>query len=141
MSIVEHQFLSFKNVLSYTSVVDETAVNDFAKSVEDNLCVLGLQQSGKILLTHKSPFTEFIIPVDKSFKSNEHFEFKSEFKLVNAVRARHYGNFENIYKAVRELMDYINKNSLTPVTSPYYSIQDTQSNIFDIYIGISENVL
>ena len=64
-----------------------------------------------------------------------------EVKLVNAVRARHYGSFLSIENKVEELHTYIAEHSLLPITQPYFIVQDIQNDIFDVYIGISENVL
>ncbi len=84
---------------------------------------------------------EFIIPINDSFPSNQHYRYKAKFKLVNAVRARHYGSFLNIGDKVEELYAYIAARSLQAITQPYFIVRDIQNGIFDVYIGISENVL
>ena len=136
MQVIEHQFLHYRNVLSYITQIDDDDIG-----VKNNICVLDLKLNGKIVFTKKDNFMEFVIPVNKKFTSNQHYEFKSEFKLVNAVRVRHYGSFSTIKNKVDDLKAYIEEHSLTPVTQPYYMIQDCKNEIYDVFIGISENIL
>ena len=141
MQVIEHQFLHYRNVLSYITQIDDDDISFFVVGVKNNICVLDLKLNGKIVFTKKDNFMEFVIPVNKKFTSNQHYEFKSEFKLVNAVRARHYGSFSTIKNKVDDLKAYIEEHSLTPVTQPYYMIQDCKNEIYDVFIGISENIL
>lgn len=82
-----------------------------------------------------------MIPVDKRFVSNKHYRCKPEFKLVNAIRTRHYGSFDSIQDEVEELKKYIQDHSLLPATPPYFIVQDIKNKIYDVYIGINENIL
>lgn len=141
MQVIEHQYLHYKNVLVYETVVAPESISGIVNGIPDSLSVLGLQLNGKIILTYKSNCIEFIIPVNESFSSNQHYWYKPEFKLVNAVRARHYGSFLNIGDKVEELYAYIAGRSFQSITQPYFIVQDMQNGIFDVYIGISENVL
>ena len=141
MQVIEHQYLHYKNVLVYETEVDPEAISGIVNGLPDSLSVLGLQLNGKIIMTYKGNCMEFIIPVNGSFSSNQHYQYKAEFKLVNAVRARHYGSFLNIGDKVDELYTYIAERSLQSITQPYFIVQDMQNGIFDVYIGISENVL
>lgn len=120
---------------------DYGGVEDFAKRIDYSLDVVNLSRDGKIVITQKSPFIEFLIPVDKRFSSNKHYRYKPEFKLVNAIRTRHYGSFDSIQNKVEELKEYIQNHSLSPVTPPYYIVQDLKNKIYDVYIGINENIL
>ena len=86
---------------------DYGGVEDFAKRIDYSLDVVNLSRDGKIVITQKSPFIEFLIPVDKRFSSNKHYRYKPEFKLVNAIRTRHYGSFDSIQNKVEELKEYI----------------------------------
>ena len=85
MQVIEHQFLHYRNVLSYITQIDDDDISFFVVGVKNNICVLDLKLNGKIVFTKKDNFMEFVIPVNKKFTSNQHYEFKSEFKLVNAV--------------------------------------------------------
>ncbi|MCM1508667.1 MAG: hypothetical protein NC177_16290 [Ruminococcus flavefaciens] len=109
--------------------------------LSDNLSVLKLKQTGKAIFTVVDSFVEFNIPVDTVFQDNSHFQYKPEFKLVNAVRARHYGSFDDIKKRVIELNQYIENASLNSVTQPYFIAQDVVNGVYDVWIGIDENVL
>jgi len=141
MQVIEHQYLHYKNVLVYETEVDPETISSIVKGIPDSLSVLGLQLNGKIILTYKGNCMEFIIPVNESFSSNQHYQYKPEFKLVNAVRARHYGSFLNIGDKVEELYTYIAEHLLQSITQPYFIVRDIHNGIFDVYIGISENVL
>ena len=141
MPVVECQYLHYKNILCLEMKLDCIKVEEFAKKIDYSLDILNLSRSGKIVITQKSPFIEFLIPVDKCFPSNEYYSYKPEFKLVNAVRARHYGSFESIDSKVEELNEYIHDFSLSPITQPYFIIQDLKNEIYDVYIGINENIL
>lgn len=141
MQVIEHQYLHYKNVLVYETEVDPETISSIVKGIPDSLSVLGLQLNGKVIMTYTGNSLKFIIPVNESFSSNQHYQYKTEFKLVNAVRARHYGSFLNIGDKVEELYTYIAERSLQSITQPYFIVQDMQNGIFDVYIGISENVL
>ena len=72
---------------------------------------------------------------------SKHYRYKPEFKLVNAIRTRHYGSFDSIQNKVEELKKYIQDQSFLPATPPYFIVQDIKNNIYDVYIGINENIL
>ncbi len=141
MQVIEHQYLHYKNVLVYETEVDPETISGIVNGIPDSLSVLGLQLNGKVIMTYTGNSLKFIIPVNESFSSNQHYQYKPEFKLVNAVRVRHYGSFLNIGDKVDELYTYIAERSLQSITQPYFIVQDMQNGIFDVYIGISENVL
>lgn len=141
MQVIEHQYLQYKNVLTFKTKIDNTPISDFINRISENINVLNLKQNGKIVFTQKSSYTEFIIPIDREIVSNEFYKFKSVFKFVNALRIRHYGSFEKIGNKVEILNKYIKLHSLYPITQPYFIVQDCENEIYDVYIGISENVL
>ena len=116
MQVIEHQFLHYRNVLSYITQIDDDDISFFVVGVKNNICVLDLKLNGKIVFTKKDNFMEF-------------------------VRVRHYGSFSTIKNKVDDLKAYIEEHSLTPVTQPYYMIQDCKNEIYDVFIGISENIL
>ena len=141
MPIIEHQYLHYKNVLCFEMQLNYGEIEDFAKRIDYSLDVLDLSRDGKTVITQKSPFIEFLVPVNKSFPNNKHYCCKPEFKLVNAIRTRHYGSFDSIQNKVEELKKYIEEHSLLPATPPYFIVQDIKNNIYDVYIGINENIL
>lgn len=141
MPVFEHQYIHYKNVLSYTAEINEDSFADFIKGISRHICVLGFNIIGKIAFTQKGELTEFIIPVDRSFTGTQHYLYKSEFKLVNAVKIRHFGEISDISRKMSELNAYIEENFLMPLTSPYVIVQDIEHSVFDVYIGIDENIL
>ena len=138
---VEHQMLSYDYVLSYQTKVDDKMVPNMLSSIKANISVIDLKICGNIIITKHDETTEFLIPVDRKFEGNQHYVFKPGFKLVNAVRQRYYGNFDEIDTGLKELNSYISEQSLTPITSPYIMEIDSDNGVYDIFIGISENVL
>lgn len=141
MSAVEHQFLNYRNVLSYTINIDDSNLFDYVSGIHNSINTLNYEINGKIVLTQKNGQTEFIIPVNRDFPSTQSYKYKKEFKLVNAVRIRHYGSYRTIAETVDELKTYIHQHSLTPITQPYFVVQDRKVEIYDVLIGVSENIL
>lgn len=141
MQIIEHQYLHFKNLLTFETDLDYAVIPDFTKGIAASLNVLDLKLNGSIIFKINRSNIQFIIPVDKKFKSNDHYKYKDEIKIVNAVRVRHYGDIKEIKKTVESLSDYIIHNCMQAVTPPYYTVNEFQNDVYDVYIGISENVL
>ena len=138
---VEHQMLSHEYVLSYQTKVDDKMIPNMLSSIRKNISVIDLEICGSIILNKRNGTTEFLIPVDRKFEGNQHYVFKPGFKLVNAVRQRYYGSFDNIDTGLKELNSYISEHSLTPITLPYIMEIDSDNGVYDIFIGMSENVL
>ena len=67
MQVIEHQFLHYRNVLSYITQIDDDDISFFVVGVKNNICVLDLKLNGKIVFTKKDNFMEFVIPVNKKF--------------------------------------------------------------------------
>lgn len=141
MQIFEHQYLHYKNLLTFETDIDYAAIPKFTKGIAASLDVLQLKQTGNILFKIDPEAIQFMIPVDRSFVNCEHYKFKEEFKIVNAVRARHYGDIKNINKVVDSLSEYIQVHSMEAITPPYYFVNEVQSDVYDVFIGVSENIL
>lgn len=138
---IEHQVLSHEYVLSYQTKVDDKIIPDMLRSIKENISVIDLELRGNIIITRQDGITEFLIPVDRKFEGNQHYVFKPGFKLVNAVRQRYYGSFDSIDIGLKELSSYISEHCLIPITNPYIMEMDSDNSVYDIFIGISENVL
>ena len=133
--------LKAEKVLSHCADVSDDLVPQMLKGIKENISVLKFNICGDIIVAKQNSGIEFLVPIDREFCSNEHYRFKERVMLVNAARIRHYGSFGTIRKSLPELNDYITKNSLTPITAPYIVERDSTDNAYDIYIGISENVI
>ena len=138
--VIEHQTLKAEKLLSHCANVSDDFVPQMLKWIRDNISVLKFQICGDIIVLKQNGYLVFFIPIDKEFDSNEHYSFKELIKLVNAARLRHYGSFGKIQSSLDELNDYITQKKLTPITEPYIVERDHMDNVYDIYIGISENV-
>lgn len=139
--VIEHQTLKAEKVLSHCADVSDDLVPQMLKGIKENISVLKFDICGDIIVAKRNGGTEFLVPINREFRSNEHYSFKERVLLVNAARLRHYGSFGTICKSLAELNDYIEKKSLTPITAPYIVERDLSDNAYDIYIGISENIV
>lgn len=131
--------LKLEKILSQKTDISDDVVPQMLEHIRKNISVLGFQICGDIVVAKQDKFLEFLIPVDKEFDSNEHYSFKERIKLVNAARLRHYDSFSKIQKSLDKLNNYITEKKLTPITVPYIVERDNLDNVYDIYIGISEN--
>lgn len=141
MSVVEHQMLNYEKVISYTTTVELVKIPDLIKGIINNTDALGLQVCGKVIVAIKEDGYEFIIPVDKEICGCGSYEYKPQFKLTNALRMRHCGPFVNICDSLTELNKVIHARKLCAITEPYVVAYDIDLSVYDIYIGISENIL
>lgn len=139
--VVEHQTISAEQILSYCTDVNDDKIPQMLKSIKENISVLGFQICGNIIVAKHNSFIELLIPVDREFESTDDYEFKKRIKLVNAVRLRHYDSFCSIQKSLVELNSYISQNNLLPITSPYIVERTDSDRAYDVYIGISENIV
>ena len=139
--VIEHQTLTAEKVLSHCADVSDDLVPQMLRGIKENISVLKFDICGDIIVAMRNDGTEFLVPINREFLSNEHYSFKERVMLVNAARLRHYGSFGTIRKSIAELNNYIEKKSLTPITAPYIVERDSSDNAYDIYIGISENIV
>ncbi len=128
-------------MLSHCADVSDDLVPQMLRGIKENISVLKFDICGDIIVAKRNDGTEFLVPINREFLSNEHYSFKERVMLVNAARLRHYGSFGTIRKSIAELNNYIEKKSLTPITAPYIVERDSSDNAYDIYIGISENIV
>lgn len=141
MQVFEHQYLHYKNLLTFEADLNLAAISDYIKGIAAGLNLLNLRQNGCVIIKINATNVRFFIPVDKKFKSCDHYEYKDEIKIVNAVRLRHYGKFKEIEKSTKNLSEYIKHYAMQAVTPPYIIVNEFQHDVYDVFIGISENVL
>ena len=89
---------------------------------------------------------EVLIPVNREPESCPQYENKPVFKLLNAVSARHEGDFADMHRIEDGLRAYVADRDYQVITNPYYSIvrldlDRSGSAIIDIYLGINSNIL
>lgn len=149
MQILEYQSLYQQNLLSYKLHLPREQVPSVIRHMLNNIESLGIKPAGKIIFTediYQYKNIEILIPVDKSFASCEQFEKKAAFRLINAVSARHEGDFSALEKTEQKLLQVIRERACQMITVPYYNIirldpENLSSTIIDIYIGINYNLL
>lgn len=139
--IFEHQILEYENVIIYECSSEKDKMLYSLDFISKNIDALDVKINGSIIIGCHSDKTEIIIPIDKKVCSSKIYSYKNTFKLVNAVRQRYYGAYEDIENAVETLKSYIVNNNLTSITDPYISVKSTERCVYDVFIGISENVL
>lgn len=148
MQIIEHQNIQLNNLISYTRNIRHSDILKLTKYITDNLHVLDLTQSDKILFTENHLTgeddrvnTEILIPVNGNITKCDEFQYKPSFNLANAVTIRHEGSLENLSQTENTLKEFIQKKHYVITTPTYYVIisnNGTISNcIIDIYVGIN----
>ncbi len=70
---------------------------------------------------------------------------KKDFRIYEAVGAKHEGDINTLMKTVDKIMNYIAENNLQQITNLYtiYSGSEVETNhqLVECYIGISRNLL
>ena len=152
MEVIENQYISVKNVLSYLTRVASKSLGDFIFHIYRSIEVLDLKVEGKIMFsvigTHSIPEDtamdiEVLVPVDRAFESTGKYVYKPEFKLENALSIRHYGSYVDLMKTHKLLNDYLAEKKLKAITNTYFVIERNSDNdsIVNLYLGISGNIL
>lgn len=152
MCFVENQQLWYENVLSYRTRISERALPELISFVRENIDAMDLSITGDIIFSVTERITdndtsilgvEFIIPVDKRFKSSSRYVFKPRFKLENAVMCKFSGDILKLSHERNRLYEYIIRKNLKAVTDVYYCIKklDGSNSVICMYIGISGNLL
>lgn len=155
--ITENTTLEMKNVLSYRSKSTRRQLQMASQEIEAILKDKGVKRTGPSVSTTFDIDTsgdepifdmELLIPVDRIIYIDSPYRMKPVFRLVNAVKIRHEGKPELLQQTANELMDYIRKQRLTPVTSGYNvtikqpsSPMDMDDLVVDLYIGVDGNIL
>lgn len=148
MEIIEKQYLSVKSLLSYKTRSTYGKLGKLIEHISESLKFLEMEQTGSIIFSLKENTygtdetildLEFFVPVGKEFKSNEFYVYKPQFKLCNAIRARHSGTYDTLVNSRKRIQDYLSQNSYQPITDYYYYV--SRNNLVDIYVGINGNIV
>lgn len=90
---------------------------------------------------------EILVPIDKQFQETKEYKFKSELKLVNALKSVHKGNLQGFNDTVMEIQKCIEDKKAIPITSLYTvnihevkSPEDIDKFHAEFYIAINPNV-
>ncbi|MDO4944519.1 MAG: hypothetical protein Q4E74_04865 [Ruminococcus sp.] len=148
MEIIEKQYLSVESLLSYKTRSTYGKLGKLIEHISESLKFLEMEQTGSIIFSLKENTygtdetildLEFFVPVGKEFKSNEFYVYKPQFRLCNAVRARHSGTYDTLVNSRKRIQDYLSQNSYQPITDYYYYV--SRNNLVDIYVGINGNIV
>ena len=157
MEIQTNQLYEMKNAISYRAKMTQQEVNEVMNRMGAFIKENGLNKSGCVTTTTFAVESiggtqlmdiEILCPVDKACDVPYGFTFKPKFRLSNAAKITHNGNPANMQESVNKLIDYLNQNKLTPVTSLYNvtvnepkTPQDIDNMVVDMYIGVTDNIL
>ena len=141
MNVVNHQMIEYNNLISYRCRTEYEEIPNYVHFIEMNVDALEVRICGPIIIGRHKNDTEFLIPVSGSVIKSNSFICKSVFRLTSALMFRHYGSYTNIESSIGMLKRYISDNSLVAITNPYIVVKSLEREVFDIYIGLSENVL
>ena len=152
MCFIENQQLWCDNVLSYRTRISEGSLPELISFVCENIDAMDLSITGDIIFSISERITdsdtsiigvEFIIPVDKRFKSNSRYVFKPKFKLENAVMYKFSGDILKLSRESNSLYEYVIRRNMKAVTEIYYCVKrrDGSNSVICMYIGISGNLL
>ena len=141
MAVITNQMLEYENLISYKCCPEDREIPYYVHFIETNVDALEVKICGPVIIGRHEKDTEFLIPVSGSVLNSDSFSCKSLFRLTSALMFRHYGSYVNIGKSIDLLKKYISDNCLVPITHPYIVVKSLEREVFDIYIGLSENVL
>lgn len=152
MCFIENQQLWYDNVLSYRTRISESALPELISFVCENIDAMDLSITGDIIFSISERITdddatiigvEFIIPVNKRFKSSSRYVFKPRFKLENAVMYKFSGDILKLSRESSKLYEYVIRRNMKAVTEIYYCVKklDGSNSVICMYIGISSNLL
>ncbi|MBP7185215.1 MAG: DUF5085 family protein [Ruminococcus sp.] len=149
MQIIERQSIFLFNVIKYKINVEKIRFPAFIEHIERSISALGVKLTERVVFRFAdhgdNADYELFIPVDKELQSREEYGFDAVFRLLQAVTVRHEGNFLDLGKTEKRLVEYIKKKNYTIISEPYYRvIRIPASNCFtdcivDIYIGVKYN--
>lgn len=152
MCFIENQQLWYDNVLSYRTRISEGSLPELISFVCENINAIDLSITGDIIFSIPERITdndmsiigvEFIIPVDKRFKSSSRYVFKPKFKLENAVMYKFSGDILKLSRESNRLYEYVIRRNMKAVTEIYYCVKrlDGSNSVICMYIGTSGNLL
>ena len=154
--IEEHKEFIVNNLLSFRASLTQDEMQKEMQNLEkfindNNLTIVGPKISTTYSVTQGIVPTmdiEILIPIDKYFQETESYKFKSEIKLINALKSVHKGNSEGLNNTFIEIQKYIQSNKLMAITSLYTvnicevkNPADMDKFHVELYVSINPNVL
>ena len=160
MEIISEQNLQMKNVLSFRGKMDQNALMEKRKEIDDLMKQLGVHPIHPAITTNfgkeetpNGPVMdmEILIPLDRDISHElavlklPGYRFKPLFLLANAVKLHHVGSADSLENSIRELYRYIQVRNMRPITTGYNIPQndpdDPKDLIMDIMVGVDPNIL
>ena len=148
MQFREYQMISEKNLLCLTTEFEQQPLIDSLRRLRDESAKRGRQQQGKAILIFplslKANEVTVCIPLDRSIhEPPDHFQFTARLYCDKAVRTRHEGQISKLKAVITQLIRYIEKQNLTPISDVYCKVMDgmgqepdMENTIADVYIGV-----
>lgn len=142
-----------KNLLTLRKKMSQFEIQSYMIGIENYINNSGLKKIGAPITTTYSFENgvidfEIMIPVDTDSLEHDEYYIKPLFKMVNALKASHYGNPSNMAETFKEIAYYIETHKLHQITAPYNvaireakTMEELDSVVADIYIGINPSIL
>lgn len=154
MEFMKNRYLYHKRLLSYSTRVKASELINMLTFTKNNIDALDLKAVGNTvfriveIIPDKGEDiygVEILIPTDRAFKSEGQCIYKPEFKISNAVSFMFY-DVNEIRDAEALLYGYARKNNMKPITDTYFILLQSEngnsaSNVFEAYVGISNNIV
>lgn len=157
MHLIErNQELLFENLFSCRIKATQSEINREISEIRSFVQRTGIRRSGPVItstisleLVRKRQILDFeiLFPIDREIELAEDYELKPLFHLVNAVHLRHEGRRDTLPRAYNELVVYMIREGLEPIT-PFYNVAASTEGLlaedcesFDIYVGIDPSVV
>ena len=153
MQFTEHETLSMMNVLSYRGKMSQEELNKKLVEMIELVKKLGARIGAPVATTTFSiegPVmdSELLVPLDRPVDVPEGYILKPQILITNAIKLHHTGNPMTLQNEMAQLQNYMTENKLVPITTSYNvtikganTIQEMDSVVIDVYIGVSPNIL
>ena len=157
LHIEEGKQLIMNNVLSLRKKMTQQQLQEEMMKIGQALQKLGVKKKGNLVTAtfgieeingEQLLDIEILLPLDREVELPVEYKLKKEFRLVNAVYARHEGNPVLLQNTLQGMMDYISKRGLQQITAAYnVQVNEVRSEaeldgmIVDCYVGFSGNLL
>lgn len=151
-----NQSLEYSNLLSFRKNLTEKEFESEMMNLEKFLQEESIKVVGpKIMTTYSinqaitpNMDIEVLIPIEKKFRENNIYKFKSELRLFNCLKLTHKGNPQGFNDTVMSLQKYITEKRLSTISSLYTvnireitDLEEADKFHTELFISINPNIL
>ena len=152
MDIEINKELYIKNILSCRKKISQDDIHAAMVGIESFMSERSIRKQGPVITTvyalddvngNQVIDLEFLVPVNREFKSEKEYLYKSEFQLQRALCLKFRDQPGLLQKAYSAIHDYMEIRCLKPVTSMYNVYLNNnidganpEKTEIDIYLGV-----